>query len=182
MVATLKADGVTGTVAIWTGEGVGQFAWGSPDLMLWGPDNFAWGTTDDLPFTDPLSHISRLRFHSDLEYPRVISTHTGTHVLPAIGAATNFSKRSTVLFAHGQAGTPFVEGFIDYNSTRVPLLGSVPIERLSGQHTGFAARWLHLGADATNVILNEATVGMYQGGHASYSVDWTVYLTDTIIT
>lgn len=156
MAVRLKVDGVAGKCAIYTGG-------------------------DDAPFDYPLEHVDKIRFHSDLQYPRIISTHTGTWTLPAVAAQAGFVKRSTNLFAHGLSGTPYVEGFVTVSGVKVPLLGSVPLNRLSGTRTGFAARWVHLGADATNVIMNEATVGMYESGHGTFDVDWTVYLTDTLI-
>ena len=156
MPVILRADGQTGTVAIYTG-------------------------TDDAPFDNPLGHVSRVRFHSDLDYPRTISIHTGTWTLPAVSAGSGFVKRSENLFAHGLSGTPFVEGYVTVGGARIPLLGSVPLNQLTGIRTEFAARWVHLGANDTHVIMNEATVGMADEGHGTFDVNWTVYLTDTLV-
>ena len=151
MAVRLKADGATGKVAIYTG-------------------------TDDLPFDTPLSYVSRLRFHSDLEYPRVISTHTGTVSLPAVGAATGYRLVTHTLFAHGLGGAPFVEGTLALGGVNVPWLGSVP----AATSASGPARWLHLGADATNIICREYSYGPRSNTFGALSVNWTVYLTDTI--
>lgn len=162
MPVRLRVDGTTGKVAIYTG-------------------------TDDLPFDTPLSHVSRLRFHSDLEYPQVISVHTGSFNMPATVAQTS-RQHSWRLFEHGLGGTPFVEGYITQSGIRVPLLGTVPVQQgvsnVGSSTTSFAtgfARWLHLGADATDVKIQEFSQTMSNENFPALTIYWTVYLTDTVI-
>ena len=57
------------------------------------------------------------------------------------------------LFRHGKAGTPFVLGYIS-NLGNVPLAGSVPI----GTNDTVYGRFVTLGADATWVILHDASI------------------------
>lgn len=164
MTVRLRADGTTGTVAIYTG-------------------------TDDDPFTSPLSHIARLRFHSDLDYPRVVSTLTGSVSLPSMsGNSDRFN--TNVIAAHGQAGKPFCEGYItvDADPTRVPLLGSVCVRQ--GPATGggffverrsFFSRWLHLGSNDTNILLQENSVCCQGLTHPAMTINYTIYVTDTVV-
>jgi len=159
MAVTLKVDGTTGTVAIYTG-------------------------TDDLPFTTPLSYVSRIRFHSELDYPRIISTHSGSFSLDATSSGAT-TEASYELFAHGLGGIPFVEGYITLSGVRVPLLGSICVSKcpntaLAVYADGFA-RWLHLGADGTNVIIREFSQTAGDSSHPAQTINWVVYLTDTVI-
>ena len=165
MTVRLKADGATGKVAIYTG-------------------------TDDLPFDTPLSYVSRLRFHSDLEYPKVVSTLTGSISLPSM--ASNATRLHTyTIAAHGQTGQPFCEGFITHGggSTRVPLLGSICVDQ--GPDTGggsfrperrsFFSRWLHLGSNSTNILIQENSKCARGGSFSAQTVDYTIYVTDTTV-
>lgn len=163
MAVRLKADG-TGKCAIYTG-------------------------TDDLPFTSPLSYVSRLRFHSDLTYPRFVSTYTGSISLSAIGANTTH-QQTHVLTAHGLGGTPFVEGYATVGGVRIPLTGTVPIIVGSSTDTQAASgfcRWLHLGANGTNIIVQEftntsSTATNYPGvTFGATSVSITALITDYLV-
>lgn len=124
----LKADGTTGKVAIWTGG------------------------SDDAPLTDPLANLSRLLFHSDLAYPTITQKVTGSITLPATTAGHSVSR---TLFAHGLAGTPWVMGRVTTAGGQVISLGgSVPIYIRAASSYGLA-RWITLGANATNVLLHD---------------------------
>lgn len=165
MTVRLKADGSTGTVAIYTG-------------------------TDDLPFTTPLSYVSRLRFHSDLDYPKIVSTITGSINLPAMSGNSERIHTYT-LAAHGQGASPFCEGYITVSpsSTRVPLLGSVCVAQgpstgggtLDPQRREFFSRWLHLGSNATNILIQEGSACSWNQTHAALTVNYTIYITDTTV-
>lgn len=126
--AKLKADGVTGKVAIWTGGG------------------------DDGPLTNPLAHLDRLLFHSDLSYPTITDKVTGSITLPATTVKHSISR---VLFAHGKAGTPWVMGRVTTSGgQKISLGGSVPIYIRAAASWGLA-RWISLGANDTNVVLHD---------------------------
>ena len=164
MTVRLKADGASGVVAVY---------------------DYAAG--DDAPFTSPLSNVGRLFFHSGLPAVKIVSVQTGTTTLSALNAAANTAggnvysslSEEKVLFAHGQGGIPYVEGRITSlagSGVNIPLAGSVPIQR-SFSHP----RWLHLGADGTNVVLNTFITGYYQTNYASITVGYEVYVTDQLL-
>ncbi|WP_072389903.1 hypothetical protein [Hyphomicrobium sp. CS1GBMeth3] len=167
---TLRGRGSDGRVAIWTGE-------------------------DDDPFNDPLDHLSRVKYHSELGYPKVISEWTGnvnftarTSWNPGDGGAVNGWRTSDSvrvvthnLFAHGLSGQPWVLGSVNIGGVDVAFTGSVPVQMgvrsssSSGAPSGDGknpwARWVTLGADGTNVALFEyCVVGRWaSGGNANAS-------------
>lgn len=158
MTVTLKADGTTGTVAIWEGPG-------------------------DAPFTDPLGNVARLRFHSDLEYPSIIDVRSGSVTFPAL--AVNQTRQAVYpLFYHNQGGTPFVEGTITVGPNTIAFSGSVPVARGEGV-TGAGywagrefARWAHLGVTPTEVVISEFSVSPHYEPYPEIEFNWTVYVTD----
>lgn len=161
MSVRLFADGTTGTVAVYT----------DPEL-------------GDAPVTNPLANVSRIRFHSDLEYPRVVNVVDGSITLQAIAA--NITYRQThFLFVHGLGFTPFVEGYADNGiNNGIPLSGSVPIVRQSSDpytnEAGFC-RWLHLGATPTHVVIQEFSLSSDDASFGASTVTYRVYVTDTAV-
>lgn len=152
MTVRFKARGSDGRVAIWR------------------------DATDEAPFNAPLDNLTRVLFHSDLQYPTVVETRTGTLALPSRGADTSTSVTHT-LFAHGKGVPPFVLGYCEVGGVRVPFAGSVPVQfNVSGW-----ARWLSLGANSTSVIIHELTFTPLHAGFAAIDVPWTVYVTDTLL-
>ena len=168
MTVRLKADGATGKVAI-----------------------YDYTTANDDPFTAPLSHVSRLYFHSDLPAIKVIDVQTGTASLAAANGNDNrisgnlYTSVGEVktLFAHGITGTPYVEGRITSlagSSVNIPLTGSVPIQDYGANGAGLY-RWLTLGSNATNVVLNAwINANAYQD-YPAINVGWEVYVTDLVL-
>lgn len=145
------------------------------------------GETDDLPFTDPIGNISRVKFHSDLPYIKTLYRRVETLNLPS---RSNFqmTTASYTLFAHGQSGYPLVLGSVPVNGVEVGFSGSVPVQMgyVVGSVTpGFYGRWLALGADDTNVYIHEYTVARWSSAsHEIYdalSLPITVYVTDRIL-
>jgi len=151
MAVRFKARGSDGRVAIYTG-------------------------TDDDPFDAPLSNMSRVLFHSDLHYPKIVREWSGSLSLPGRSAAST-GKASHTLFAHGLSGTPLVFGSIVASGKNLPLCGSFPVQMTS---RGWA-RWIALGATATNVVIGELWFAQNSGGFGAASVSLTVYVTDTVI-
>lgn len=152
MTINLYVDGVNGKAAIYTG-------------------------TDDLPFSAPLSYPSRVLFHTDLPTIGIVTTATVGVTLSAksITGTANYApgQQSIALFAHGQAGIPYVEGVITSGlSQRVTLAGSV----LLHQH-----RWVHLGADSTYVYLQDAWQQTPSLVVPGFSLGLTVYITDYLL-
>lgn len=158
MTMRLKADGTSGTVAV-----------------------YDYTAGNDNPFSNPLGDIPRLRFHSGLLYPAIVSTVTGSISLPAVSANTTDRNVRHTLFAHGRGGIPYVEGAITSGLSRVVgLCGSVPVQ--TGDSTGAAfPRVVHLGADATNVYLNEYGSTHETFGWSALTLGWTVYVTDVLV-
>lgn len=152
-----------------------------PRLFVRGSDGVVCiHTGADNVVNAPTADLSRVLFHSSLEYPALIRTQTATVTLK--GRLTNTVARTThTLFAHGQAGTPFVLGYIA-NLGNVSLAGTVPIEVYSG---GFG-RFVTLGADATNVLLHENTTipNTLPGGAlntADVSLSMVIFVTDLLL-
>jgi hypothetical protein len=155
MTFRFKADGVTGTVAV-----------------------YDYTTADDDPFDDPTNHIDRLQFHSDLPAVSVASVSTGSITLGTRSANTNdMWDPPHVLFAHGRSGIPYVEGIIWYDSAPsviYPLVGTVPIQT----STSHFARLITLGADATNVVLHEQWASHVSTSLGSIDLSYEIYVTD----
>ncbi len=141
---------------------------------------------DDNPLTAPLSYLSRLQYHSDLEYPKVIATYTGTITL-AVVTANQLLPASFTIAAHGRGAVPYVEGMVKVGGVWRGLCGSTPVDQLANPSVnatyrpGFI-RWLALGADATNIYIKELTLTNQAGGFTStQSVDYRIWLLDTLL-
>lgn len=152
MTINLLVDGVQGKAAIYTGS-------------------------DDLPFSSPLSYPDRVIFHTDLPTIGIVNTVTVGATLAAQGitGTVNYVQGAFThtLFAHGQAGIPYVEGVITSGlSQPVTLAGSVLVH-------GF--RRVHLGADSTYVYLHDLWVQTPTVAIPSYSLVMTVYVTDYLL-
>lgn len=153
MTYRFKADGVTGTVAV-----------------------YDYTTADDDPFDDPTGNVGRLLFHSDLDAISVVDSVSDSITLPSRSANANDAD-THVLFAHGRSGIPYVEGRIWYDSdtsTVYPLAGAVPIEVAA---TGLL-RVITLGADATNVVLHEQWATYFSSGFSAIDLSYEIYVTD----
>ena len=134
---------------------------------------------DDLPSTDPLNHVDRLKFHSILPYPYVVDTRSGTLALPAVAANTTERTVSHTLFAHGRSATPYTYGKITSGlSQTVPMQGGVVVQTGASLGAQFP-RVLHLGADATNVYINEYASTHSTFGLSALTIGWTVYVFET---
>lgn len=160
----LKVDGTTGTVAI-----------------------YDYTAGDDAPFTSPLSNVSRLQFHSDLDWVKVVDVRTGSVTLPAVNALLAAASGNlytsdddeVVLFAHGQSGVPYVEGrvtVLDGVSVNIPLGGSVPFQSFGG-----LPRWLHIGANATDVLLNWYLPAHRNKNYAAMTISYEIYVTNMVL-
>lgn len=145
---TLHARGSDGTVAIFNGA-------------------------DDV-IDNPLADLSRVLFHSSLQYPAIVSEHDITVPLPARSTS---SFTPIPLFAHGKSGTPFVLGYIA-NLANVPLAGSVPIETFDFMY----GRFVTLGADATNVILHDGYILPSAGTYPARTLNLRIFITDLLLT
>lgn len=163
-------------------------------------------STDNDPLTNPDGNASRLRFHSDRDYVRVVSTQTGTLSLPARTSVNTQVLVDHQLFAHGQATAPMVMGRItnlpDYDGTthNVPIASMVPVLINTGSNR-YANRpklhrWVCLAVDDTYVYMREYGFISYpdyewvrlspttvQGvaGWTAQSINWVVHVTDFLV-
>lgn len=130
------------------------------------------------PLDDPETHLSRVLFHSDLLYPIIIGKRSGTLNLPARGANQDWTRATHNLFAHGLDGQPLVFGRItNLGDGTVPLAGSVPVQTIRYGE----ARWLSLGADATNVKITEMWNTHRTQGLSAIRIDWEVWITNLFL-
>ena len=138
--------------------------------------------SDALPFTDPLNHIDRLKFHSSLDYVKIIDVKTFTFTAPEVRGVLE-RVASYTLGAHGRPGIPFFIAKIVVNGVPVAFSGSVPTHASNG-----LVRWLAIGADATNIIVHEysiqsGTAGAPDGMDVRPAQTFTVvcYVTDILL-
>jgi hypothetical protein len=130
--------------------------------------------SDDAPFTNPLGNLARVLFHSDLNYPAIVREVSGTLTLPARGA-NSVGWAAHNLFAHGRTGTPLVLGYVVLGTLRRRIAGSVPVQ---GNGYGWA-RWLSIGADATNVKMAESWFARANFPYGALTVTWRVFVLET---
>lgn len=123
---------------------------------------------------DPLLDLSRVRFHSSLDYPVVVETRDGSTLMGQLPAKST-RIQSYNLFAHGRPGIPLVLGYVSsLGNGRVPLAGSVP----TAISNGWSGRFITLGANATHVLLHEyATTGFSQALPAQ-TFQWSIAICD----
>lgn len=137
------------------------------------------GSENDNPLSSPLSEPSRLHFHTGLTYPATIATYTGTINLGVV-AANGSAEVTTVIAAHGRAGTPYVEGKLAIGANTVPFAGSVLVVQGSGLGDSFG-RFLSLGANSSNILIHEYSVAYSGVGFSATSFSYTIYLTDALV-
>ena len=163
----LDIDAAAGLLAVYTSPGAG---------------------TDDAPLYSPPANLSRIKLHSSLDYPKVVSVFTGTKTLA--GLAANTRRNTTyVLAAHGRAGIPWVFATATLGGVPISLSGSVPVfvdtpQTFFGATNNQGFPWMvAIGADATNILLHENTMTPYgpAGPWPSVSFAWKVFVTDTIL-
>lgn len=148
-------------------------------------------TVDDLnpsdrtPLTDPYSNLSRVKFHSNFRYPRIIDDRSGSIFYPGFSTATATPNRAittTQLFAHGQSGLPFIIGAIFAPNwlnqyTWGPLGAGTPVHGDLPRH-----QVLSLGVTATHVVLRKNNwMGGNSGANAA-TIQWRVLVTNELLT
>ena len=122
--------------------------------------------SNDDPFWAPLSHLSRVKFHTDLDLLPIVAVHDFVVPMPAIPisgsgqGAANTGRRGLrtntyYLGAHGMGFTPFCVAEIVMDGVPLVLSGSVPVAQISGDRF---ARFLSLGFDATYITAYEYSV------------------------
>lgn len=156
MVDVLDIDAAAGLLAVYTSPGAGS---------------------DDAPLYSPLANLSRVKLHSSLDYPKIISVTTGSITLPAVTVNTRRLVTNT-LFAHGQSGIPWVFGKVSLAGVWVSLCGTAIVQSDSGN---FFPRTLSLGADATNVLAHENGICGQFNSMASLTLSYEIYVTDVLL-
>lgn len=172
MAKRLLADGPSGTVAIYE----------VPSL----------NSTDNAPFSDPLNNLSRVHFHSALDYISVLYTVSSALYLPPCAVNTRRNVTHT-LFAHGLNYQPLVFGVLN-NIAAAPVgwLGSVPIQHNLLPAPALpisvpAVRYMHLGANGTHVLAHENAINApeFQGSGGNIpaiTLTFTIYVSNTGLT
>lgn len=124
----------------------------SKRLRIAGGVGAVWDDASDAdPFTTPLSNLSRVKFHSGLDYIKVIDEQTVTVNFSSYPSGT-LTQGSYTMFAHGQSGIPLVFASALIGGNDVAFTGSIPVQF---DASGYWARWVTIGADATNVYAYE---------------------------
>jgi hypothetical protein len=136
---------------------------------------------DDAPFTAPLSNLSRVEFHSDLDYLAIASIQTGTLSLPSRSGTTAGTYRHN-LFAHGLGYQPLVMGhLVNFEGYNTPLLGTTPIRTPIDRvlpATQADIRTVQLGADSTYVYLHEYMLLVSTSlTYPAVDLDWRIMVT-----
>lgn len=110
---------------------------------------------DDGPMADPGSYADKVKFHSSLSYPALLTSFDATVSIPALNSlvGANYSGkylRGTVtLGAHGQANVPMIKAMlVNYAGANRPLNGSFPV-----QSSGNFCRLIDVGVQGSNVVL-----------------------------
>lgn len=172
MILNSDLDGGIGRGAIWTGE-------------------------DREPFIDPYGYLDRVKWHSALNYLRIIDAKQFTVNLPAIpargsgqgsGGRRGLRTNLYTLGPHDRPGQPFIIGVTDVAGVPCVFTGSLPVSLPTRWiNADPYARFLSLGCDATNITVYEYAV---QAGNAGSQI-WTardasshvvtVYISDLLL-
>lgn len=132
---------------------------------------------NDNPLSNPTSNFSRLKFHSDLDYVRIISSRTGVISLPARGVNQRVLTTHNGP-THGQSGSPFVMGYLRVGGQDIAFAGSVPVQVVADG----ASRFLALGANTTRLLFHEQSNCSAFDTLPATSIFYVVYITDLILT
>lgn len=157
------------------------------------------GYPDFAPFNNPLGNLNRVKFHTDLDYLKVIDVKSYVLALPAIGpggsgqgsgGSAGLRTASYALGPHGRPGQPFCIGVITVKGVPIAFTGSVPVQTAADEGFGrdSFARFVSLGVDGSSIIAYEYSV---QLGEVSPANSWvrrsainlpiTVYITDVLL-
>jgi len=147
------------------------------------------------PLTSPLTNLGVLKFHSDLFYPKIVSSHSGSFTIPSVGRnGTNSGHLVTI--AHGLGAAPIALGDMTVSSNLktytynlngtviVPdqspgiVYGTGPITAQEEQ-VAYAPCFITTASDATNVYIDYAQYSGYNTGRRHGTAPYT-YPSSTI--
>lgn len=146
------------------------------------------GPNDRAPFDNPRAHLSRLKFHSDLDYVSIVAELSGTLILPQRSGVNNTGLRTLVTHngpTHSRSGTPLVLGYITVGGHKIALAGSVlvqwPLNSAGNRYVG--ARWLSLGANSSRLLFHEQTVitGFNVQTMPALNIPYHIFITDEVL-
>ncbi len=148
-----------------------------------------WEGANDAPFDNPIGNMSRVKFHSDLDYVRIVRVINRSITIPAIPSSGSGQSdpgsrvQSYSIGSHGQPGTPFIVGIITVSGVPLAFTGSVLVHHINAPNSTSIndsfGRFLALGADNTTMYVHEYAVqpGSKQTGVWSPRPDQTFALT-----
>lgn len=145
-------------------------------------------STDNAPLTNPRANLSRVRFHTDFKYPKIVSDTTYSLELPSRAKGTR-GEETHILASHGHGGSPLCFGTVLINGGWVPLFISTPVPGWSvagnlPSHRLWQGRVLSLGANATQILVHEFWVLSNlagAGADPSSTVSIRVLVTDELL-
>lgn len=127
---------------------------------------------------DPLTYTSVTKFHSNLNYPALLTQFDETVTLPAQSNDSavhpaiegTYLRDVITLRAHGQASPPIIKAMlVNFNGANRPLSGSFPV-----QNFGNCCRVIDVGVDGGNVVLVYRGYTQAQTGSQYASISLTV--------
>lgn len=149
--------------------------------------NDAGDPADRTPFTDPTQDaatFARVKFHSGLDYPKIIKETSYTLNLPAITGGSQVT-RDYIVEPHGRLGQPWVLGYAIIGGQRTGFAGSLCVGLCSnGSKQSGLGRWISLGADANNIIIHEYAVRVTDPLNyrfSAVSIPVTILTTDRLL-
>lgn len=147
----------------------------------------------DSPLYNPSAHVADLKFHSDWDYPRIVSDNIYSVTLADVATWTTRNQK-IVLANHGQAGVPLVFGAFQVPGGVgwCPLSVGTPSWVINTNTGAYSSpmeqqQLLSLGANSTQILLHESTWARYTTGTASLArvpaktFNVRVVVTDTLL-
>lgn len=140
-------------------------------VAMWRGNN----SSDYTPAINPRGQLTKLRFHSELDYMRVAKVVTSRDAgrspvtLAARGESYILAQNNT-LFAHGMGFEPLMICDIEVNGYKYACNGSSMILPAGASHD---PRWCGFTSDATNIYLNSRG---WMGDSAT--IHWRVHVLD----
>jgi hypothetical protein len=131
--------------------------------------------SDDAPFSAPLSHLSRVKFHTDFDY---LSFNSGTPTISTtvtVNGSLGHYQYTHDIGAHGAAGTPFAFGRVFVSGAWQPLTGTVPVVQfISAGESNLIC--FNLAVSASQVYIIETRSFNSSGAFSSAALSVQVYV------